>query len=163
MHRRDRQGALGSAEIRAAFDREYSRRGVTARVRRPPHAAQRGGSVERMVGAAGDRRGRMSSSPARARSRWTPFVPAHCAKALGFDVHVQNYHEHWRRQRLRTRPAVAYVQLRVGSDRTVYGVGFDSQPSSTATLRAVVCAGQPRRLQRDWLLAAARRERPVHA
>ena len=35
--------------------------------------------------------------------------------------------------------AVAYVQLRVGTDRTVYGVGLDPN-IVTATLRAVVSA-----------------------
>jgi hypothetical protein len=44
---------------------------------------------------------------------------------------------------------VAYVQLRVGSDRTVYGVGFDVN-IVTATLRAVVGAAN-RALQRGWL------------
>jgi 2-isopropylmalate synthase len=57
---------------------------------------------------------------------------------LGSLIHVINYHEH---------PigagedamTVAYVQLRVGTDRTVYEVGRDAN-IVTATLRALVSA-----------------------
>ncbi len=49
-----------------------------------------------------------------------------------------NYHEHAIGSG-EDATAVAYVQLRVGSDRTVYGVGLDPN-IVTATLRAVVSA-----------------------
>ncbi len=56
----------------------------------------------------------------------------------GFDIHVQNYHEHGVGAG-EDATAVAYVQLRVGADQTVYGVGLDPN-IVTATLRAVVSA-----------------------
>ena len=59
-------------------------------------------------------------------------------EGAGFDIHVQNYHEHGLGSG-EDATAVAYVQLRIGSDRTAYGVGFDVN-IVTATLRAVVCA-----------------------
>ena len=61
---------------------------------------------------------------------------------------MQNYHEHAIGGG-EDATAVAYVQLRIGSDRTVYGVGLDAN-IVTATLRAVVSAVN-RALQRDWL------------
>jgi 2-isopropylmalate synthase len=56
----------------------------------------------------------------------------------GFDIHVQNYHEHGVGAG-EDATAVAYVQLRIGADQTVYGVGLDPN-IVTATLRAVVSA-----------------------
>ena len=80
-------------------------------------------------------------------------------EGAGFDIHVQNYHEHGVGSG-EDAMAVAYVQLRIGSDHTVYGVGFDVN-IVTATLRAVVCAAN-RGLQRDWL-ALQPAKRAVHA
>jgi len=51
---------------------------------------------------------------------------------------VQNYHEHGVGAG-EDATAVSYVQLRVGADRTVYGVGLDPN-IVTATLKAVVSA-----------------------
>ena len=80
-------------------------------------------------------------------------------EGAGFDIHVQNYHEHGVGSG-EDAMAVAYVQLRVGSDRAVYGVGFDVN-IVTATLRAVVCAAN-RALRRDWLaLQPAKRAVPA--
>ncbi len=56
----------------------------------------------------------------------------------GLDVHVLNYHEHATGSG-EDATAVAYVQLRIGTDRTVYGVGLDPN-IVTATLRAVISA-----------------------
>jgi 2-isopropylmalate synthase len=56
----------------------------------------------------------------------------------GLDVHVLNYHEHATGSG-EDATAVAYVQLRVGNEQTVYGVGLDPN-IVTATLRAVVSA-----------------------
>ena len=56
----------------------------------------------------------------------------------GLDIHVQNYHEHGIRAG-EDATAVAYVELRIGADQTVYGVGLDPN-IVTATLRAVVSA-----------------------
>ena len=65
------------------------------------------------------------------------FVQALRAGA-GFDIHVLNYHEHAIAGG-EDATAVAYVQLRIGAERTAYGVGMDSN-IVTATLRAVLSA-----------------------
>ncbi len=57
---------------------------------------------------------------------------------LGLPIHVLNYHEHAIGAG-EDAMAVAYVQLRVGTDRTVYGVGRDAN-IVTATLRALTSA-----------------------
>ena len=57
---------------------------------------------------------------------------------LGLDIHVQNYHEHATGGG-EDATAVAYVQLRIGQETTVYGVGLDAN-IVTATLKAVVSA-----------------------
>jgi 2-isopropylmalate synthase len=57
---------------------------------------------------------------------------------LGLPIHVMNYHEHAIGAG-EDATAVAYIQLRVGSDRTIYGVGRDAN-IVTATLRALVSA-----------------------
>ena len=59
-------------------------------------------------------------------------------EALGLDIHVQNYHEHATGSG-EDATAVAYVQLRIGQEVTVYGVGLDPN-IVTATLKAVVSA-----------------------
>ena len=59
-------------------------------------------------------------------------------EGAGLDIHVQNYHEHGVGAG-EDANAVAYVQLRVGSDKTVYGVGLDPN-IVTATLKAVTSA-----------------------
>ena len=51
---------------------------------------------------------------------------------------MQSYHEHAVGAG-EDATAVAYVQLRIGLEQTVYGVGFDPN-IVTATLRAVVSA-----------------------
>jgi len=53
-------------------------------------------------------------------------------------IHVVNYHEHAIGAG-EDATAVSYVQLRVGTDRTVYGVGRDAN-IVTATLRALTSA-----------------------
>ena len=138
---------LTAPEIKTAFDREYA--AVTSPIAFIDHRTQHtaAGAVERMVarlafnGAEVELTGH-GNGPVDA------FVHA-LREGAGFDVHVQNYHEHGVGSG-EDATAVAYVQLRIGSDRTVYGVGFDSN-IVTATLRAVVCAAN-RGLQRDWLV-----------
>ena len=136
---------LSAAEIRAAFDREYTAGGsITFLDHRAQHSAA--GAVERMVarlafdGVEVELTG-AGNGPVDA------FVQA-LRDGAGFDIHVQNYHEHGVGSG-EDATAVAYVQLRIGSDRAVYGVGFDSN-IVTATLRAVVSAVN-RGLQRGWL------------
>ena len=95
-----------------------------------------------------------------------------CASDGGFDIHVQNYHEHGVGAG-EDATAVAYVQLRVGAEQTVYGVGLDPN-IVTATLRAVVSAvnrgiaqgmlAQPTRARRARTVRLTRRPaRPVRS
>ena len=73
---------------------------------------------------------------------------------LGVDVHVQNYHEHAIGAG-EDATAVAYVQLRAGAGRAVYGVGEDPN-IVTATLKAVTSAVNRAIAQGAIALAPAR-------
>ncbi len=128
---------LVSAEIHEAFHREYI--APVEPVGYVDHSAQHSssdGAVERLTarlvvdGVARECSG-AGNGPVDA------FIHALRAGA-GLDVHVLNYHEHATGSG-EDATAVAYVQLRVGADRTVYGVGLDPN-IVTATLRAVVSA-----------------------
>jgi len=128
---------LLSAEIHEAFHREYI--AATEPLRYVDHNAQHStadGAVERLnarliVNGVEQRCAGAGNGPVDA------FIHA-LRDATGIDVHVLNYHEHATGSG-EDATAVAYVQLRVGSDRTVYGVGLDPN-IVTATLRAVVSA-----------------------
>jgi 2-isopropylmalate synthase len=137
---------LTAPEIRAAFDREYA--AVATPIFFNDHRTQHSaaGAVERMVARLAFN-GVEVELTGHGNGPVDAFVHA-LREGAGFDVHVQNYHEHGVGSG-EDATAVAYVQLRIGSDRTVYGVGFDNN-IVTATLRAVVCAAN-RALQREWL------------
>ena len=128
---------LSSAEIYAAFEREYL--AATSPVAYAGHRAQHNGAdgtvehlsahlrvdgVETVLHGAGN-------GPVDA------FVAAVRA-GLRLPIHVVNYHEHAIGAG-EDATAVSYVQLRVGTDRTVYGVGRDAN-IVTATLRALTSA-----------------------
>ena len=128
---------LLSAEIHAVFEREYVAPDTPLRYRdhRAQHNADDGhvehlsarldvDGVERTLQGAGN-------GPVDA------FVQI-LRREFGVDIHVQNYHEHGVGAG-EDATAVSYVQLRVGADRAVYGVGLDSN-IVTATLKAVVSA-----------------------
>ena len=148
---------LTAAEIRAAFDQEYAAAAAPIAFidQRTQHSAA--GAVERMVARLAIEGVEVELTGA-GNGPVDAFVHA-LREGTGFDIHVQNYHEHGVGSG-EDATAVAYVQLRVGSDRTVYGVGFDVN-IVTATLRAVVCATN-RALQRKWLVLQPAR-RAVHA
>jgi len=137
---------LTAPEIKAAFDREYA--AVSAPIALLDHRTQHSaaGAIERMVARLAFN-GTEAELVGHGNGPVDAFVHA-LREGAGFDVHVQNYHEHGVGSG-EDATAVAYVQLRIGSDRTVYGVGFDSN-IVTATLRAVVCAAN-RALHREWL------------
>jgi 2-isopropylmalate synthase len=128
---------LTSADIRAVFDREYI--AATLPVGYIGHRAQHNandGTVEQLtahlaVDGADWRLTGAGNGPVDA------FVHA-LRNDGGFDIHVQGYHEHAVGAG-EDATAIAYVQLRVGLEQTVYGVGFDPN-IVTATLRAVVSA-----------------------
>ncbi|MDR0770195.1 MAG: 2-isopropylmalate synthase [Burkholderiales bacterium] len=67
---------------------------------------------------------------------------------FGLDIHVLNYHEHATGSG-EDATAVAYVQLRIGDDSTLYGVALDPN-IVTATLKAVI-SGVNRAVKRGWL------------
>jgi len=128
---------LRSDEIRAAFDREYLN--ANSPIRYIDHRAQHGasgGGVEHLTArlvldgheqtVSGDGNGPVDA-----------FVRA-LRETYGFDIHVLNYHEHAIGAG-EDASAVSYVQIRVGADRSLYGVGMDSN-IVTATLLAVVSA-----------------------
>jgi 2-isopropylmalate synthase len=147
---------LPASEIRAIFDREYvvSDEPVAYIDHRTQHGAS--GNIEHLTTRLRFN-GAETTLTGSGNGPVDAFVHALRDRA-GFDVHVQNYHEHAVGGG-EDATAVAYVQLRIGSDRTVYGVGLDSN-IVTATLRAVVSAVN-RAFQRKWLTLPAK-ERSLH-
>ena len=128
---------LVSAEIHEAFHREYI--APTEPIGYVDHGAQHSaadGAVERLT-ARLIIDGVQRECSGAGNGPVDAFIQALRAGA-GLDVHVLNYHEHATGSG-EDATAVAYVQLRVGTDRTVYGVGLDPN-IVTATLRAVVSA-----------------------
>jgi len=138
---------LSSAEIRAAFDREYL--AATEPVAYVDHRAQHGvdGGTTEHVTARLVIAGVETILTGAGNGPVDAFVHSLRSHAE-FDIHVLNYHEHAVGSG-EDATAVAYVQLRIGSDRNVYGVGLDPN-IVTATLRAVVGAIN-RGLARGWL------------
>jgi 2-isopropylmalate synthase len=137
---------LSASEIHAAFEREYLR--AAAPIAYVDHRAQHSaadGAIEHLTARlkidgveavlSGDGNGPVDA-----------FIHA-LRTATGLDVHVLNYHEHGVGSG-EDATAVAYVQLRVGADRTCYGVGLDPN-IVTATLRAVISATN-RAVERGW-------------
>jgi 2-isopropylmalate synthase len=128
---------LSPADIRATFDREYV--AATMPVAYMGHRAQHNvadGTIEQLS-AHLTVDGREIVLTGAGNGPVDAFVHALRTEG-GFDIHVQNYHEHGVGAG-EDATAVAYVQLRVGADQTVYGVGLDPN-IVTATLRAVVSA-----------------------
>ena len=124
-------------DIRAAFDREYV--AATMPVAYAGHRAQHNvadGTIEQLS-AHLVIDGTETVLTGAGNGPVDAFVHA-LRQDGGFDIHVQNYHEHGVGAG-EDATAVAYVQLRIGSEQTVYGVGLDPN-IVTATLRAVVSA-----------------------
>jgi 2-isopropylmalate synthase len=128
---------LVAADIHDAFVREYIE--AVEPIAYKDHSAQHSaadGAVERLtarlvIGGVARECSGAGNGPVDA------FIHA-LRSGVGLDVHVLNYHEHATGSG-EDATAVSYVQLRVGADRTVYGVGLDPN-IVTATLRAVVSA-----------------------
>ncbi len=127
---------LSAAEIRAVFDREYvvATEPVTYVDHRTQHSTS--GVVEHLSTRLA-LHGVETTLTGAGNGPVDAFVRA-MREGLGLDIHVQDYHEHAVGGG-EDATAVAYVQLRIGTDRTVYGVGLDPN-IVTATLRAVVSA-----------------------
>ena len=128
---------LSAAEIHAAFDREYlDARSPVAYVDHRARHASDSGRVEHLT-ARLEVGGRATEATGQGNGPVDAYVHA-LRERLGVDVHVQNYHEHAIGAG-EDATAVAYVQLRAGADRAVYGVGEDPN-IVTATLKAVTSA-----------------------
>jgi 2-isopropylmalate synthase len=138
---------LRSDEIHAAFDREYLQAisPVTYRDHRAEHNVA-DGRVEHLTA-----RLKLDGHEQRISGEGNGPVDAFVRalrEAYGYDVHVLSYHEHGIGAG-EDAAAVSYVQLRVGADRALYGVGTNSN-IVTATLLAVVSA-MNRAIAREWL------------
>jgi len=139
---------LTAADIKVAFDREYleSGRALTYVDHRITHEAGHA-EIER-VSARLDLNGREITIAGRGNGPVDAFVHAlreHC----GLDIHVMNYHEHAVGSG-EDATAAAYVQVRVGRDHSVYGVGMHGN-IVTATLLAMLSAVN--RAERQGLLS----------
>jgi 2-isopropylmalate synthase len=128
---------LSSLAIKAAFDREYleNERPLTYVEHRITHEAGHG-EVEN-VSARLKFNGREINIAGKGNGPVDAFVRALC-EGCGIDVHVMNYHEHAVGSG-EDATAVAYVQIRIGRDQTLYGAGMHGN-IVTATLRAVLSA-----------------------
>ncbi len=128
---------LSPAEIHAAFEREYF--AATEPVAYVGHRAQHNGSdgtVEHL--AARLRIGGIETVLHGAGNGPVDAFVAALRSGMKLPIHVINYHEHAIGAGADAM-AVAYVQLRIGTDRTIYGVGRDAN-IVTATLRALTSA-----------------------
>jgi 2-isopropylmalate synthase len=128
---------LSAAEIKAAFDREYLQGdGPLAYLEhRIAHESDRG-EEERLTARLTLNR-REIAIAGRGNGPVDAFVHAlreHC----GMDVHVMNYHEHAVGGG-EAATAAAYVQIRIGRDQNIYGVGMHGN-IVTATLLAILSA-----------------------
>ena len=128
---------LSSIAIKAAFDHEYleSERPLAYIEHRITHEAGHG-EVEN-VSARLKFNGREIAIAGKGNGPVDAFVRALC-EGCGVDVHVMNYHEHAVGSG-EDATAVAYVQIRIGRDQTLYGAGMHGN-IVTATLRAVLSA-----------------------
>jgi len=128
---------LSSIAIKAAFDREYLESALPLSYieHRITHEAGHG-EVEN-VSARLKLDGRKITIAGKGNGPVDAFVRALC-EGCGIDVHVMNYHEHAVGSG-EDATAVAYVQIRIGRDQTLYGAGMHGN-IVTATLRAVLSA-----------------------
>ncbi|HMH17787.1 MAG TPA: 2-isopropylmalate synthase [Burkholderiales bacterium] len=128
---------LSSIAIKAAFDREYleSELPLFYIEHRITHEVGHG-EVEN-VSARLKFNGREITITGKGNGPVDAFVRALC-EGCGVDIHVMNYHEHAVGSG-EDATAVAYVQIRIGRDQTLYGAGMHGN-IVTATLRAVLSA-----------------------
>jgi len=127
---------LASRDIRAAFEREYV--DVAKPLAYVDHRTNHSGDgrIEQLAA-----RLRFDGAEVRLHGKGNGPVDAfvHALRSeLGADIHVQNYHEHATGSG-EDATAVSYVQLRIGQEVAVFGVGLDPN-IVTATLKAVVSA-----------------------
>ncbi len=128
---------LSSAAIKSAFDKEYveCEQPLAFIEHRITHDAGRS-DIEHVT-ARLRLDGREISITGKGNGPVDAFVHA-LSEGCGLDFHVMNYHEHAVGGG-EDATAVAYVQIRIGREQSLYGVGMHSN-IVTATLRAVLSA-----------------------
>ena len=138
---------LRSDEIHAAFEREYllAKSPLTYLDHRAQHNVA-DGRIEHLT-ARLMLDGHEQTIRGEGNGPVDAFVHA-LRETFGFDVRALNYHEHGVGAG-EDAAAMSYVQLRIGADRAMYGVGTDSN-IVTATLLAVVSAVN-RAIAHQWL------------
>ncbi|MBI5910975.1 MAG: 2-isopropylmalate synthase [Betaproteobacteria bacterium] len=150
---------LSPAQIKAAFDHEYldNEQPFAYLEHRITHDADHA-EVER-VNARLRLDGREIAVAGSGNGPVDAFVHA-LREQCGLDIHVMNYHEHAVGSG-EDATAAAYVQVRVGRDRNVYGVGMHGN-IVTATLLALLSAVN-RAVRQGLLVVAERSPRVVAA
>ena len=128
---------LSSIDIKAAFDREYldSEKPLAYLEHRITHETGHG-EIENVTVRL-KCNGREITIAGKGNGPVDAFVRALCADC-GIEFHVMNYHEHAVGGG-EDATAVAYVQIRIGREQTLYGAGMHGN-IVTATLRAVLSA-----------------------
>jgi 2-isopropylmalate synthase len=125
---------LSAADLWSLFDAEY---GVSRAVL-PPYRVQQGEGAEAVARIEGEAvvRGRRLAISGSGTGPIEAFVNG-LAQAAGIAVRVLDYHEHAIGAGADAQ-AVAYLELRIGEQQTVFGVGRDNNIVS-ASLKAILC------------------------
>jgi 2-isopropylmalate synthase len=126
-------GELGATDLWAIFEREY-RLAQPAQIEHQAITELDGGRVR--VNALVRSGGRDVQLMGDGNGPVDAFVAA-LSDICGVSVRVLDYHEHAIGSGARAR-AAAYLELRVGEDRSLFGVGIDAN-IVTASMKAVLC------------------------
>jgi 2-isopropylmalate synthase len=137
---------LSSKDIFRTFEEEYFKSAAPAFVYEKHRTAYSDGRTEHLE-ATLKHRNASRAIEGDGNGPVDAFVQA-LRDSFGLDIHVLNYHEHATGGG-EDATAVAYVQLRIGEEDTLYGVALDPN-IVTATLKAVV-SGVNRAVKRGWL------------
>ena len=146
----DAQGQeLTAADLWRIFEREYR---LDAAQAPRDRSSRRCTKLRRRRAAAAGRRARSAARRWRSQGEGNGPVDAFVdglARAAGVPMRVLDYHEHAIGGGAQAR-AVAYLELRIGDSRTLFGVGIDAN-IVTASMKAVLsraCSAPASRLQR---------------
>lgn len=138
---------LSSVAIKSAFDQEYIARETPLSFIEHRIAHDAGRAEIEHVTARLKLDGREITINGKGNGPVDAFVQA-LKENCGVEFHVMNYHEHATGGG-EDATAVAYVQIRIGREQSLYGVGMHSN-IVTATLRAILSATN-RAVARGWL------------
>jgi 2-isopropylmalate synthase len=131
----DDQGReLGAADLFGIFEREYQVANLSAAIEHPVTRELADGRLQLNTGVrVGDRAVPLVG---RGNGPVDAFVAA-LSSLLQIPIRVLDYHEHAIGSGAEAR-AAAYLELRIGEDRTLFGVGVDANIVN-ASLKAVLC------------------------